>query len=163
MLGGNTTVARVMQDTEMEAREHELNKSVMDLAIVGSRMTGPLLEVDVRVMSKMVGHYLPSMATQSRYFWVEVSALDPSGKALSTTPQPRSGDEVGGDTPVMFRCISTPRPDCDTVLHAHTPRVFSAKLTLPQGAEPARITATLHLSLDHEPLLEVSAPFPLPG
>ncbi len=162
MLGGNTTVAAVVQDADMEAREHELNRSIMDLAIVASRVNGSVLEVDLRAESKMVGHYLPSVATQSRYFWAEVSAQDESGAVLVTTATPTKGDEAGGDTPVIFRCVAPARPDCDTVLLPHQPRVFTARLQLPQGRRPARVSAMLHLSLDHQALLSVSAPVAAP-
>ncbi len=162
MLGGNTAVADGMSDPEMTWREHELNQRVMNSAIVASRQVGSSLEVDVRVESNLVGHYLPSVATQSRYFWIEVSALDGSGSVLSTTPQPHKGDEQGGDTPIVFRCVNPAREGCDSILSPHVPRVLTAKLTLPPGARPVSLIATLHLSLDHEPLSVVTAPLPVP-
>jgi hypothetical protein len=163
VLGGNTTVASVRHDSYMEDREHDLNTRVMDLAVVASRVAGTVMEVDVRVESQLVGHYLPSVATQNRYFWIEVRVLDPAGATLSSTPEPQKGDDVGRDTPVIYRCMPARRPDCDTVLSPHVPRVFTARLNLQPGAQPARIEATLHLSLDHRPLRTATAAFPLPG
>ena len=70
------------------------------------------------------------------------------------TTRPKKGDDVGGESPVMFRCIEPPRPDCDTALRPDTPRTFTAKLPLAPDASPATLTADLYQSLDPEPIAQ---------
>jgi len=153
-LGGNRTVATLLDDPALSAAEHELNLRIGRVVLMGTRRDGARLDVDVRVESLLVGHDLPSMGAQNRWLWVEIIARDASGRAIGTSRPPKGGDDVGGESPVMFHCIEHPSPACDTALQADVPRLFTAHVTVDPGADVVTVQAVLHVSVDDDPIAE---------
>jgi hypothetical protein len=130
------------------------------VSLVAARVSDARLEVDVRVATRLVGHDLPSMGAQNRWLWVQVFALDATGRELGASRPPTGNEDTASESPLIFRCINHPSPACDTALRADTPRVFTARLSTAPGAVPASVRAVLHISVDHEPIAEVSRRLP---
>jgi Cytochrome c554 and c-prime len=160
LLGGNRVITDKLDERAQSKQEHEMNRRVVELNMVGSRPVNRWIEVSVEAKSRFVGHDLPTSAAQNRWLWIQFSAFDAAGTRLSETRPPKAKDDVGSESPLIFRCTEPPRPDCNTVLHPSVPQRFTARLSLPEGAVPSRVVATLWASFDDEPLASVSAPFP---
>lgn len=154
-LGGNRTVPDLLKDDAFSTIQHDLNRQIATVAITGMRRQADGVVVDLRVAStKIVGHDLPSMGAQNRWLWVSITVEDSAGKRIGYTKPPEKGDDRGSESPVIFRCIDHPSPDCDTLLRPGEPRAFTAQVKLAPGARPAKVTATLWLSVDREAIAE---------
>jgi hypothetical protein len=161
-LGGNREIPDRLNDPEHARREHELNMKVADISVVATRREGNQLFVEVEAVSRLVGHYLPSISSANRWLWVEITALDEAGQSLAVTRRPTQQMEPEPEAAVIYRCVDPPRPNCDTVLVPGEPRLLTARLPLPPEARPAKLVATLYHSLDPEPLRTLTVPYPLP-
>lgn len=160
LLGGDVAAGEELGDNGYMRMEHKMNLRAARLGVLGSRLAGDEVHVDVRVENLMVGHYIPSMETHVRYLWVVVRALDAQGGVIAETPRPRSEDDFDGPSPLIFRCTEQPKPECDTLIRPNSHRDFVARLKLPPGSRPARLEARLHMSMDFlGPIATAQAPF----
>ena len=150
LLGGNVHAAKAVSDPAYAALEHEINTRAASITIDSVQAAGETLVVSIAVKAEMVGHYLPSMETHDRYWWIQVGALDAEGKRIAITPRPRSEEDFESPSPILFRCTEEPKPECDTLLRPQTTRIYKATLALPKGARPAALDAELHLSIDDQ-------------
>lgn len=162
LLGGNRALIDELDDVDHARREHLMNTKVATLEIVGAQRDGDLVHVDVEATSRLVGHLLPSVAAQNRWFWISVSALDSEGRKLGETKAPARPPVPNGESALIFRCIEPPRADCDTVLKPGETRRFTTRLPLPSSVVPATLVASLYSSFDPEVLTTTTATWPLP-
>jgi hypothetical protein len=158
MIGGDVTGSQDLGDKEMAKLQHEMNKKAVKIAIRDVVPQAEGLDVTVLVSNEMVGHYFPGMETHNRYAWVEIRALDAGGQILAATAKPKSEEDFGGESPLIFRCTQQPKPECDTLIPAKGSREFKATVKLPAGAKAVNVEALLHFSLDPTPLSIASRP-----
>ena len=151
LLGGNVLSASLLGDPGYAEMEHQVNTTAATVSIIDAKRSGDGLDVQIGVKAELVGHYMPAMETHARYWWVQVAAVDASGKSIASTTKPKSGDDYTSTSPVMFRCTDIPKPECDTLLRPKTTRDFTAHLQMPEGARPEHLEATLFVSVDDKP------------
>jgi hypothetical protein len=159
-IGGNRTVPELLHDPEFALLEHKLNLEVATVALVAARRGEGTHDVEVRVETRNLGHDLPSMGAQNRWLWVEVVAKDAQGQDLVASKPPKGGDDAESESPVIFRCMNRPAPACDTTIGPDAGRVFRARLKLEAKAPIATVQASLHLSVDPEPIAVAARGFP---
>jgi hypothetical protein len=155
-LGGNVLAAQGFHDEALVREQHAFNEGSVSVAVAGAERVDDVLRVKVRVHAERVGHTFPALETQLRYGWVELRALDASGHVVAVTPKPRDAQDFGCASPLIMASVDDPKPDNQRLVEANGTRELVGRVTLPAGAQVARIVADLHQFVDPTPIATAS-------
>jgi hypothetical protein len=151
-LGGNVKAGENLGDEGLARQQHDFNARAASVSVSRLQRVDDVLHVTVSVHSERIGHYFPALETQLRYGWVELRALDASGRSLASTPAPKDSQDYGCASPLIMASVDDPKPDNKRLVGPRASREFVGHITLPPGAVVDRVVAELHVSVDPSPI-----------
>jgi cytochrome c551/c552 len=154
-LGGNAGAAKQLGDEPFAALQHAFASKGVSLSLARVERTPTEIEVTVSVRSELVGHFFPALETKLRYAWIELKALDASGKVIAATPRPKDSEDFGSASPLVMASVDDPKPDNERLVKPGSTRDFTGHLPLTAGAPAVAFVAELHTSVDPDPIATV--------
>jgi hypothetical protein len=161
--GGNVRAAEESRDEWMAARERELSRLGVRVAIEDASRDGDHASARVVLKNELVGHRFPNMETTSRYAWVELSALDEAGRALATTPPPPDNGRLEqAVVPVLYqRGNNTNESFHDSTLPSGASATYPMRVDLGAAAGRARrLRAAVYHAFDSQPIAVATVDLP---